>query len=202
MMLAIAFFAGGCFWCMESDFEKIPGVKEVVSGYTGGTTPHPTYKQVSRGKTDHTEAIKVSYDPQLISYPELLRHFWINIDPTAQNQQFCDRGKHYRSGIYYTDEKQRQAAERSKQLLSEKFSAIYTEVMAATTFYEAEDYHQDYYKKNPVRYKFYRYRCGRDSTLKKLWGNPPQFPLDLKQLTTAPLSPKREEKKHKSSQKP
>ena len=192
MMLAIAFFAGGCFWCMESDFEKIKGVEEVTSGFIGGTIANPSYKEVSRGKTKHTEAIKVSYNPEEVSYVELLKHFWINIDPTAKDGQFCDRGRQYRSGIYYQNEQERLLAERSKEILLEikKFPQIHTEIMEATPFYAAEDYHQDYYKKSSWKYKFYRSRCGRDRTLKKLWGDPAVFPIDLERLSQVLTSQK------------
>lgn len=179
MALAIAFFAGGCFWCMESDFEKINGVTEVISGYIGGTSENPTYRQVASGQTDYAEAISVKYDPKVISYRELLKNFWINIDPTVKDRQFCDRGKQYRSGIYYSNDSEKEYAEKSKAALAKKFPEIHTEIKAATKFYNAEDYHQNYYKKSVIKYKFYRYRCGRDSTLKSLWGDPKAFPAGI-----------------------
>ena len=178
---ATAIFAGGCFWCMESDFEKLPGVIQAESGYIGGTVVNPTYKQVSAGKTGHTEAIRITYDSKAVNYRQLLDHFWVNIDPTVANRQFCDIGSQYRSGIYYLNEQQKAAALISKQALqasgrlshavenSGKPVEIHTEIAPAGTFYVAEEYHQDYYKKNPFRYKFYRSRCGRDARLKYLW---------------------------------
>jgi len=169
---ANALFAGGCFWCSESDFEKLDGVIEVESGYTSGKLDNPTYKQVSRGGTGHTEAVRVEYDPAKISYQELLNYFWRSIDPTVKNKQFCDSGSQYRSGSYYQNAEEKKLALASKQELekSGRFKKIYTEVLAASKFYPAEEYHQDYYKKNPVRYKYYRYSCGRDARLESLWG--------------------------------
>jgi peptide-methionine (S)-S-oxide reductase len=169
---ASAIFAGGCFWCVEADFEKLPGVIEAESGYTAGPEKNPTYPQVSAGRTGHTEAVRVRYDPARVSYGQLLEHFWRNIDPTVKNGQFCDSGAQYRTGIYYQDAAQRDAAMASKADLerSRRFARIETEVAAAGAFYPAEQYHQDYYKKNPVRYKFYRQNCGRDARLKELWG--------------------------------
>ena len=167
-----AIFAGGCFWCMESPFEKINGVKEVISGYTGGSKENPTYEEVSSGTTGHLEAIQIIYDPQKVSYNELLSIFWKQIDPTDADGQFVDRGKQYRSAIFYKSKEEKTLAEKSKQNLdkSKRFnSPIVTEIIAATTFYPAEDYHQDYYKKNPVRYNYYRYGSGRDQFLKKVW---------------------------------
>jgi peptide methionine sulfoxide reductase msrA/msrB len=167
-----AIFAGGCFWCMESPFEKINGVKEVISGYTGGSKENPTYEEVSSGTTGHLEAIQIIYDPQKVSYNELLSIFWKQIDPTDADGQFVDRGKQYRSAIFYKSKEEKALAEKSKQNLekSKRFnSPIVTEIIAATTFYPAEDYHQDYYKKNPVRYNYYRYGSGRDQFLKKVW---------------------------------
>jgi peptide-methionine (S)-S-oxide reductase len=167
-----AIFAGGCFWCSEADFEKLPGVIAVESGYTAGKTVNPTYEQVSAGSTGHTEAVRVSYDPKKVSYPQLLDHFWRNIDPTVRNRQFCDIGTQYRSGIYWQNEGERQAAEASRAslLASGKVSRIETEIIAASAFYPAEEYHQDYYKKNSVRYAYYRLSCGRDARLKQIWG--------------------------------
>lgn len=167
-----AIFAGGCFWCMESPFEKINGVKEVISGYTGGNKENPTYEEVSSGTTGHLEAIQIIYDPQKVSYNDLLSIFWKQIDPTDADGQFVDRGKQYRSAIFYKSKEEKTLAEKSKQNLdkSKRFnSPIVTEIIAVTTFYPAEDYHQDYYKKNPVRYNYYRYGSGRDQFLKKVW---------------------------------
>ncbi|PVZ66279.1 peptide-methionine (S)-S-oxide reductase MsrA [Pelagibaculum spongiae] len=169
---AEAIFASGCFWCTESDFEKVEGVIEAVSGYTDGRQSNPTYKQVSAGRTGHTEAVKVTYDPSKVSYEKLLSVFWHNVDPTVKNRQFCDSGSQYRSGIYYLNPEQQAAAEKSLVDLkaSGRFERIYTELKPASKFYPAEDYHQDYAKKNPWRYKYYRSGCGRDDRLKRLWG--------------------------------
>ena len=168
-----AIFAGGCFWCIEADFEKLPGVLAAESGYTGGRTANPSYEQVSAGTTGHTEAIRVSYDPQRVSYPQLLDYFWRHIDPTVRNRQFCDVGTQYRSGIYWQNETERKAAESSRDALlaSGKLPHIETEIATATTFYPAEEYHQDYYKKNPIRYAYYRQGCGRDARVKQIWGS-------------------------------
>lgn len=171
---ATAIFAGGCFWCMEGPFDKLNGVISTTSGYTDGHTKSPTYKQVSSGDTGHTEAMKVVYDPKKVGYEKLLNVFWHNIDPTDDGGQFCDRGSQYRSGIYYSDDKQKQLADASKKELQSEDGApspIVTEVVKATAFYDAEDYHQDYYKKNAIRYKFYRSACGRDGRLEELWGD-------------------------------
>lgn len=168
--LAKATFAGGCFWCMEPPFEQLDGVVEVRSGYTGGFKKNPTYEEVSSGRTGHVEAVEILYDPAKISYAQLLDVFWRNIDPTVKDRQFCDAGSQYRSAIFYHDQEQKRLAEQSKQKLSERFKNIYTEILPATTFYPAEEYHQDFYKKNPVRYKSYRYGCGRDTRLQELWG--------------------------------
>ena len=167
-----AIFAGGCFWCIEADFEKLPGVLGAESGYTGGQTVNPSYEQVSAGNTGHTEAIRVSYNPQKVSYPQLLDHFWRHIDPTVKNRQFCDIGTQYRSGIYWQNEAERKAAESSRDALlaSGKLPRIETEIAAAAAFYPAEEYHQDYYKKNPIRYTYYRQSCGRDARVKQVWG--------------------------------
>ena len=169
----IATFAGGCFWCMEPPFDKLDGVLSTTSGYTGGHQENPTYKQVSAGSTGHTEAIQIEYDPAKVSYEKLLTVFWMNIDPTTANSQFCDHGSQYRSGIFYHDDKQKTAAEKSLNNLKQTRSfdeAVVTEITSASTFYPAEEYHQDYYQKNPLRYKYYRYACGRDQRLEKLWG--------------------------------
>ena len=167
-----AVFAGGCFWCTESDFEKVDGVIEAVSGYTGGRVENPTYKQVTAGGTGHTEAIRVTYDPEKVSYSQLLDVFWRHIDPTDAGGQFVDRGDQYRSAIFYANDEERQMAESSKQALaaSGRFDrSIATEIVPLDVFYEAEDYHQDYYKKNPIRYKWYRSGSGRDQFLAKAW---------------------------------
>lgn len=173
---AKATFAGGCFWCMEPPYDKLDGVLSTTSGYIGGQTRNPTYEQVSAGRTGHTEAVEVVYDPKKISYEKLLEVFWRNIDPTVKDRQFCDSGSQYRSGIFYHDAAQKKAAESSRDSLkkSKPFAGdIVTEITMATEFYPAEDYHQDYYKKNPVRYNFYRSGCGRDARLKQLWGSAP-----------------------------
>jgi peptide-methionine (S)-S-oxide reductase len=170
---AKAIFAGGCFWCMEEAFEEVPGVLSVTSGYIGGRVPNPTYDQVSAGKTGHTEAIEVLYDLAKVSYSTLLEVFWHNIDPLTPNAQFCDHGSQYRAGIFYHSAEQQKLADASKQALidSQRFKEpIVTEITMATMFYPAEEYHQDYYKKNPLRYKFYKYNCGRAQRLKELWG--------------------------------
>ncbi len=170
---ATAIFAGGCFWCMEPPFDALPGVISTTSGYTSGHTVDPTYKEVSAGKTGHTEAVKIVYDPAKLSYSKLLQVFWRNHDPLTANAQFCDRGSQYRAGIYYGSEQEKAQAEASKAELekSGRFkSRITTEIVAQTTFYPAEDYHQDYYLNNPIRYKIYRGGCGRDSRLRELWG--------------------------------
>ncbi len=169
---ARATFAGGCFWCMEPPFDKLDGVISTTSGYTGGHLENPTYEEVSAGTSGHAESLQIEYDPARISYAQLLEVFWRNIDPTAKDYQFCDHGSQYRSAIFYHDEEQRRLAEESKQALinSKKFAAVYTEIQPASKFYPAEDYHQDYYRKNPIRYKYYRFTCGRDQRLKELWG--------------------------------
>jgi len=168
-----AVFAGGCFWCTEADFEKLPGVIEAVSGYTGGHVVNPTYKQTSAGGTGHVEAVQVRYDPARVSYTQLLKWFWRHVDPTDSSGQFVDRGFQYRSVIFYADEEQHRSAEASKMELADsgRFDKpIVTEILPLGPFYPAEEYHQDYYRKNPVRYKFYRYRSGRDQFLDKAWG--------------------------------
>lgn len=207
----IAIFAGGCFWCMEADFEKLPGVLDVESGFTGGHVVNPTYKQVSAGTTGHAEAVRVTYDPSQVSYQQLLEYFWVNVDPTVSGRQFCDLGSQYRSGIFYLNEAQKKAAFDSKtaleisdrlkhadipvdvasgsypgefQLEAQRHAEaeaatkrkaqknrvmIYTEIAPAGEFYVAEKYHQNYYKKNPIRYKIYRLQCGRDARLIHLW---------------------------------
>jgi peptide-methionine (S)-S-oxide reductase len=172
---ATATFAGGCFWCMEPPFDKLDGVLSTTSGYTGGSKQNPTYEEVSDGDTGHAEAIEVVYDPSRIGYDKLLDVFWHNIDPLTPNAQFCDHGNQYRSAIFYHDAEQKRLAEKSKQDLeaSGRFKQpIVTEIVAAGRFWPAEEYHQDYYEKNPVRYHYYRYRCGRDQRLEELWGKP------------------------------
>lgn len=170
--LATAVFAGGCFWCVEADFEKLAGVVEAESGYTGGHLANPTYQQVSRGGTGHAEAVRVLYDPAKVGYEQLLDYFWRHIDPTVKDRQFCDVGSQYRSAIFYQDDSQKKAAEASKAALerSGRFARIYTEIVASAPFYLAEDYHQAYYKKNPVRYNLYRTGCGRDARVSEVWG--------------------------------
>jgi len=168
---ALATFAGGCFWCVEADFDKVPGVISTTSGYTGGKVPNPTYQQVSAGGTGHAEAVEVAYDPAKVTYQKLLDHFWRNHDPLARNAQFCDHGDQYRAAIFYRGEEERRLAEASKQAAQARFrQPVQTEIVPAGAFYKAEDYHQDYYLKNPIRYKFYRYNCGRDQRLEQLWG--------------------------------
>lgn len=168
---ALAVFAGGCFWCTESDFDKVPGVLSTTSGYIGGRVENPTYEQVSGGGTGHIESVQVVYDPQRVNYPALVDHFFRTIDPLDGGGQFCDRGSQYRSAIFVADEQQRRTAEEIKMKLAKALpKPIATDILPAARFYPAEDYHQDYYKKNPVRYRFYRLNCGRDSRLKKVWG--------------------------------
>ncbi len=168
---ATAIFAGGCFWCSEADFEKLPGVTEVESGYTAGKTPNPTYRQVSAGGTGHAEAVRVTYDPDKVSYAQLVEYHWRHIDPTVKDRQFCDVGHQYRTGIYWANDAERKIVEASRDALlqSGRFKTIYTELAPASTFYLAEDYHQDYYKKNPLRYKYYRTSCGRDARVQEVW---------------------------------
>ena len=168
-----ATFAGGCFWCMEPPFDKLDGVISTTSGYCGGKEKNPTYKQVSAGETGHAEAVEILYDPSRISYAELLDVFWRNVDPTQKDGQFADTGAQYRTAIFYHNEEQRRLAETSKKELgnSGRFNKeIVTEIVAATPFYRAEEYHQDYHKKNPLRYKIYRYGSGRDDYLVRKWG--------------------------------
>lgn len=172
---AKATFAGGCFWCMEEVYEKVEGVVSVISGYTGGHLANPTYEQVSAGGTGHAESVEVIYDPHKVTYQHLLEVFWRNIDPTTPNAQFCDHGSQYRSAIFYHDETQKRFIDESKQAVesSKTFpQPIVTEIIPASIFYAAEDYHQDFYQKNPVRYKFYKWNCGRSQRLEQLWGKP------------------------------
>jgi peptide methionine sulfoxide reductase msrA/msrB len=167
---AEAIFAGGCFWCLEADFDKLPGVLKTESGFDGGTTKNPTYELVSSGQTHYAEAVKVTFDSNQVSYKALVRYFWYQIDPTVKNKQFCDHGPQYRSAIFYLNPEQKQIADKSKQALEKKFSEIYTEVVPSTHFYKAEAYHQDYHQHHTLQYKYYRYRCGRDARLKIIWG--------------------------------
>lgn len=171
--MGIATFAGGCFWCTEADFDKVAGVISTTSGYIGGKVANPTYKQVSSGKTGHIEAVQVRFDPSKTDFAKLLAAFWPTIDPLTPNRQFCDSGPQYRSAIFYHDGEQKRRAETSKAELeaSRRFAQpVVTEILPATEFYPAEEYHQDYYLKNPVRYKFYRSNCGRDTRLAEVWG--------------------------------
>lgn len=172
---AKAYFAGGCFWCMEEVFEKVDGVVQVVSGYMGGHVPNPNYEQVSAGRTGHAESVEVTYDPSKVRYEKLLDTFWRNIDPVTPNAQFCDHGSQYRAVVFYGTEQEKELAEASKQDLerSGRFTEpIVTQIVKATQFYPAEEEHQDFYKKNPIRYKFYKFNCGRAQRLETLWGKP------------------------------
>jgi peptide-methionine (S)-S-oxide reductase len=170
--LAKATFAGGCFWCMEPPFDKLPGVVSTTAGYTGGTKKNPTYEEVSAGGTGHAESVEVVYDPSKVSYAKLLDVFWHNVDPVTANAQFCDHGHQYRTAIFVHDAEQKRLAEESKARVQKKFveRKVVTEIVPASVFYPAEEYHQDYYEKNPIRYKFYRTSCGRDARLEELWG--------------------------------
>jgi len=168
---ATAVFAGGCFWCMEPPFDKLPGVVATTSGYTGGQKINPTYQEVSAGDTGHIEAVQITYEPKQVSYERLLEVFWRNVDSLDKGGQFCDRGNTYTSAIFYQNEEQKRLAEQSKAAIEKKLGKpVVTAIRPAATFYAAEDYHQDYYKKNPLRYKYYRYSCGRDQRLEELWG--------------------------------
>jgi len=169
-----ATFAGGCFWCVESDFDKLPGVIATTSGYTGGQTASPTYEQVSSHTTGHAEAVQVVYDPKVVTYQKLLDYYWHTIDPTVKDQQFCDKGTPYRSAIFAQNADQLKIALASRAAIekTKPFKApVVTDIVLAGAFYPAEDYHQDYYQKNPLRYKYYRASCGRDARLKQLWGD-------------------------------
>ena len=169
--LETAIFAGGCFWCMEKPFDELPGVAETTSGYTGGTVENPTYGQVSSGGTGHYEAMEVRYDPSQVSYDQLLDTFWVNIDPTDSTGQFCDKGDQYRSAVFYETPEQQALAEQSKAEVADRLEeAIATEILPVAPFYDAEDYHQNYYQTHAVRYKLYRYGCGRDQRLTEIWG--------------------------------
>ena len=173
--LSKAYFAGGCFWCMEEAFEKVEGVLSATSGYMGGTVADPSYEAVSAGRTGHAESVEVVYDPAKVSYQKLLDVFWHNVDPVTPNAQFCDHGSQYRSAIFFQTDEEKRASDASKQAIeqSKRFNEpVVTQIVMASQFYQAEEYHQDYYKKNPVRYKFYKYNCGRAKRLEALWGNP------------------------------
>ena len=170
---AKATFAGGCFWCVEADFDKVPGVISTVSGYTGGTLANPSYQQVSGKQTGHAEAVEVTYDPAKVSYGQLVEYFWRHIDPTVKDRQFCDVGSPYRTAIFAHDAAQLQVARASRDALEKTKpfkEPIVTEIVTAGAFYPAEEYHQDYYRKNPLRYKYYRSSCGRDARVQQLWG--------------------------------
>ena len=167
-----AIFAGGCFWCVESDFDKVPGVVETISGYTGGGTTNPTYRQVTAGGTGHYEAVRITYDRTKVTYARLLTVFWHSVDPTDTGGQFCDRGESYRTAIFTSSDEQRRLAEESKQAAEAALgTAIVTPIEAAGPFYPAEDYHQDYYENSPVRYQYYRWACGRNERIEELWGD-------------------------------
>ena len=172
--VAPATFAGGCFWCMQPPFDTVPGVVSTTVGYTGGHVDHPTYEQVSAGGTGHAESIQVVFDPAKVTYRQLLDVFWRNVDPTTRDRQFCDVGNQYRTAIFFHDDEQRREAEASRDAVAKRLGQpVVTEIVPAGTFYPAEDYHQEYYRKNPVRYRFYRYTCGRDRRLAEVWGAPP-----------------------------
>lgn len=164
-----AIFAGGCFWCLQADFSQLSGILEAVSGYDGGHTPNPSYEQVCSGSTQYAECVKVVYDSEIISYSQLLDFFWKHIDPTVKDAQFCDYGTQYRTAIFHLNEEQKNMALASLEKIKLQFPQIYTQVVPSTHFYPAESYHQDYYLKNPIRYKYYRWSCGRESRLKELW---------------------------------
>ena len=166
-----AVFAGGCFWCVESDFDQIPGVVATVSGFTGGTTSDPSYPQVTAGGTGHYEAVEITYDSSTVSYEELLTAFWHSVDPTDDGGQFCDRGKSYETAVFVANELERSVAEASKAAAQDMIdNPIVTPILATGPFYAAEEYHQDYYTKNPIRYKFYRWNCGRNQRVEEVWG--------------------------------
>lgn len=170
---AKAYFAGGCFWCMEEAFEKVDGVIAAVSGYMGGTVANPSYEDVSSGRTGHAESVEVQFDPSKVTYTQLIEAFWRNVDPITPNAQFCDHGTQYRAAIFYQNDEEKRIAEDSKQAIErlKRFNQpVVTQIVAASQFYAAEDYHQDFYKKNPIRYKFYKYNCGRAQRLDDLWG--------------------------------
>lgn len=172
--LELATFAAGCFWCAESDFEKVPGVVSVISGYTGGHVANPTYSQVSHGGTGHAESVEVYFDPRVVSYEALLDHFWHDVDPFVTHRQFCDVGDQYRPEIFVHTAAQRAAAEASKREIQKRFTTpVLVRISDAGPFYVAESYHQDYYKTHPIQYRFYRWNCGRDARLAEIWGHPP-----------------------------
>ena len=188
-----AFFAGGCFWCMEADFEKIPGIIEVVSGYTGGTSTNPNYNNY--GKSGHIEAVRIEYEPSVINYRQLLNIFWVNIDPTDKEGQFCDRGHEYSSAVFYLTDEQQKMATASKTLIEQSgvlSKPVKTPVLKAGEFYSAEDYHQDYYKKNKLRYHYYRFRCGRDKRLEELWGEKKDTLKNINQTSSYGIPSKEE----------
>lgn len=166
-----AIFAGGCFWCMEADFDKLPGVISTTSGYDGGSQPNPSYEQVSAGSTNYAESVLVLYDPDKVSFAKLVDYYFHHVDPTTKDAQFCDKGHQYRTAIFYLDSDQKKIAETELAALQKKFPKVYTEVTPSTHFYPAEAYHQNYYQKNPLRYKYYRYRCGRDARVAEVWGH-------------------------------
>jgi len=168
---AQAIFAGGCFWCVQADFDKLKGVQKTVVGFDGGTSPNPTYKQVSAGGTGYAEAVQITYNPQEISYAQLVDYLFHHIDPTVKDAQFCDHGHQYRSAIFYLNDEQKRVALAAVEKYKKRFGQVYTEVTPSTQFYPAEAYHQEYYKKNPIRYKFYRWNCGRDKRVEKVWGD-------------------------------
>jgi peptide-methionine (S)-S-oxide reductase len=169
---AVATFAGGCFWCMESDFDHVKGVLATISGYTGGHVKNPTYHQVSAGGTGHAESVEVVYDPSIVSYSQLLTYYWHHVDPTVKDRQFCDVGNQYRTAIFVHNAQERKLAEASKKkVAAELGKRIYTEIDTAGPFYKAEAYHQNFYKKNPLKYNFYRWNCGRDQRIEQIWGN-------------------------------
>ena len=169
---AKAIFGGGCFWCVEADFDKVPGVISTTSGYINGKTKNPTYREVSAGGSGHNEVVEIVYDPAKVTYAKLLDVFWRNIDPLVKDRQFCDSGDMYRTGVYYLDDEQKKLAEETKKAVQAKFAprTVHTEIVKADTFYQAEEYHQDYYKQNEARYNFDRWNCGRDQRLEQLWG--------------------------------
>jgi peptide-methionine (S)-S-oxide reductase len=172
---AKAYFAGGCFWCMEEVFEKVEGVLSATSGYMGGAVASPSYEEVSAGRTGHAESVEVVYDPAKVSYQKLLEAFWHNVDPITPNAQFCDHGSQYRSAIFFQTDEEKRVSDTSKQAIeqSRRFKEpIVTQIVMASQFYPAEEYHQDFYKKNPIRYKVYKYNCGRTQRLEELWGKP------------------------------
>lgn len=166
-----AIFAGGCFWCMESDFDHLPGVISTTSGFDGDTLKNPTYEQVSAGNTNYAESVMVLFDTNKLTYNQLVDYFFKHIDPVTKNAQFCDHGRQYRSAIFYLDNEQKKIAVEYKKKLEQKFPTVYTEIVPSTAFYPAEEYHQNYYRKNPIRYKYYRYRCGRDARVQEVWSD-------------------------------